>query len=141
MWHFCKSSTIFDEVLPTVYDTMYTKGAKIEERDPLFSPQHKGSYRSTNNICKGIPQKFGWNQSPTNQSFAVSAGTLETPSGDNFKTSLKFEKHENLQANIKLENNLKHLKNNWYVETNLEDQRGESTYYFCWSGLDLAPKI
>ena len=58
MWHFCKSSTIFDEVLPTVYDTMYTKGAKIEERDPLFSPQHKGSYRSTNNIWKGIPQKF-----------------------------------------------------------------------------------
>ena len=38
MSHFLKSCHVFDDMLAAVYDTMYTKGIRVDEREILFSP-------------------------------------------------------------------------------------------------------
>ena len=40
MAHFLKASRVFDEMLPAVYDVMYTKGVKEDDRDILFTPKN-----------------------------------------------------------------------------------------------------
>ena len=37
MSHFLKSCEVFDSMLPAVYDAMYMKGIRIDERDLLFT--------------------------------------------------------------------------------------------------------
>ena len=41
MGHFLKACKVFnDNMLPAVYDTMYTKGIRVDERDLLFTAEN-----------------------------------------------------------------------------------------------------
>ena len=40
MEHFLKACKVFDDILPAVYDTMYTKGIRADERDLLFRAEN-----------------------------------------------------------------------------------------------------
>ena len=40
MGHFLKACKVFDDMLPAVYDTMHTKGIRIDERDLLFTAKN-----------------------------------------------------------------------------------------------------
>ena len=38
--HFLKACKVFDDMLPAVSDTMYTKGIRVDERDLLFTAEN-----------------------------------------------------------------------------------------------------
>ena len=40
MGHFLKACKVFNDMLPAVYDTMYTKGIRVDERDLLFTAEN-----------------------------------------------------------------------------------------------------
>ena len=40
MGHFLKACKVFDDMLPAVSDTMYTKGIRVDERDLLFTAEN-----------------------------------------------------------------------------------------------------
>ena len=105
----------------------------------------------------------------TAKSFASSITSVKTPSADKFKDSLRLDENGNLLADTEIKDNIHTMMLNHphkpsrhkteeerimkikgltklkeriiaNIEANIHDQCGESTFYYCWSGLDLSEK-
>lgn len=182
MGHFLKACKIMDEMLPAVYDAMFTKGIRVEERDLLFTakniyiiklladiqPSYENGYlRKADKSNLLVSTVFN-----TAKKFADSIITSKTPSADSFQASLRLDKPTgNLYADVKINNNvhtimlnhphkrsrniseeerLQKIKDDLTdlkvrimenIQTNVHDQCGENTFFYCWSGLDLTENL
>ena len=181
MGHFLKACKVFDDMLLAVYDTMYTKGIRVDERDLLFTAENifivkvladiqpnfeKGYLRKADKSSLLVSTVYN-----TLKSFASSTASLQTPSADKFKDSLRLDENGNLLADTEVKNNIhtvmldhphkpsRHVTEEQCileikegltklkekiianVEANIHDQCNKNTFYYCWSGLDLSDKI
>ena len=94
MGHFLKTSKVFD-MLPAVYDTMYTKGIRDDERNLLFTAENifivKVLADIQPNFEKGYLRKAGKSSLLVStvynrvKSFASSIISVKTPRADKFK--------------------------------------------------------
>ena len=178
MGHFLKACKVFD-MFPAVYDTMYTKGIRVDERDLLFTAENifivkvlvdiqpnfeKGYLRKADKSSLLVSTVYN-----TAKSFASSITSVKTPSADKFKDSLRLDENGNLLADTEIKDNIHTMMLNHphkpsrhkteeerimkikgltklkeriiaNIEANIHDQCGESTFYYCWSGLDLSEK-
>ena len=112
MAHFLKSCSVFDDMLATVYDTMYTRGIRVDERDQLFTaitvfiikimadlyPQFdKGFLRKADMSNLLVSEVYN-----LSDSFAKSMeDDFTTPSADAFHDSLHFDDNGNLIGTTK----------------------------------------
>ena len=61
MAHFLKSCNVFEEMLPAVYDVMYTRGIRFDERDRLFTASNIFIIKSMAELHP-LPEegRYGW---------------------------------------------------------------------------------
>ena len=180
MGHFLKGCKVFDMLL-AVNDTMYTKGIRVDERDLLFTAENtfivKVLADIQPNFEKGYLRKADKSSllvstvSNTAKSFASSIISVQTPSADKFKDSLRLDENGNLLADTEIKDNIHAMMLNHphkpsrhvteeqrilkikegltklkeriiaNIEANIHNQCSKNTFYYCWSGLDLSDKI
>ena len=181
MGHFLKACKVFNEMLPAVYDTMYTKGIRIDERDLLFTASNifilkllaeiqpefdKGYLRKADKSSLLVSTVYN-----TARSFVDRVNELQTPNANEFKDSLRIDQNGNVLVDTKVMGNnhtmmlnhphkpsrhtteaerLQKIKDSMVnlkerivenIVSNVEDQCGENTFYYSWSGLDLEVPI
>ena len=115
MGHFLKACKVFD-MFPAVYDTMYTKGIRVDERDLLFTAENifivkvlvdiqpnfeKGYLRKVDKSSLLVSTVYN-----TVKSFASSITSVKTPSADKFKDSLRLDENVNLLADTEIKDNI-----------------------------------
>ena len=166
-------------MFPAVYDTMYTKGIRVDERDLLFTAENifivkvlvdiqpnfeKGYLRKADKSSLLVSTVYN-----TAKSSASSITSVKTPGADKFKDFLRLDENGNLLADTEIKDNIHTMMLNHphkpsrhkteeerimkikgltklkeriiaNIEANIHDQCGESTFYYCWSGLDLSEK-
>ena len=103
-------------MLPAVYDTMYTKGIRADERDLLFRAENifivkvladiqpnfeKGYLRKADKSSLLVSTVYN-----TAKSFASSITSVKTPSADKFKDSLRLDENGNLLADTEIKDNI-----------------------------------
>ena len=183
MAHFLNAAKVFDDLMPAIYDVMYTKDVKEDERNILFTPKNVFILK----IIAELDHIFNAHYlKPADKgdllvstvyniakSFADEMLGFDTNNADKFVNSLTFDENGNLQATAKIsgrsnkhtitlnyphkqvrnqtqEDRLSQLKEELAalkeaivknIVENVNDQCDESTYYYCWSGLDLNLKI
>ena len=108
MAHFLNSCKVFDDMLAAVYDTMYTRGIRVDERDLLFSamnvyiikvmadlqPKFEGTFlRQADKGDLLVSMVFN-----LSDYFAKLMEQFETLLADAFWESLKFDTNGNLLA-------------------------------------------
>ena len=115
MAHFLKSCAVFDDMLAAIYDTMYTRGIRIDERDLLFTcinvyiikvmadlqPKfYAGFLRKADVSDLLVSEVFNMSES-----FAKSMENFTTPSADAFFVSLEFDGNGNLNGSTLVSGN------------------------------------
>ena len=116
MGHFLKACKVFDEMLPAVYDTMYTKGIRADERDLLFRAENifivkvladiqpnfeKGYLRKADKSSLLVSTAYN-----TAKSSASSITSVKTPGADKFKDFLRLDENGNLLADTEIKDNI-----------------------------------
>ena len=111
MAHFLNSCKVFDDMLAAVYDTMYTRGIRVDERD-LFSamnvyiikvmaylqPKFEGTFLRQANLLMSMVFNLS-------DSFSKLMEQFETLLADAFWESLKFDTNGNLLAQTRCAGN------------------------------------
>ena len=115
MGHFLKTCKVFD-MLPAVYDTMYTKGIRDDERNLLFTAENifivKVLADIQPNFEKDYLRKADKSSLPvsmvynTAKSYASSITSVKTPSTDKFKDLLRLDENGNLLADTEIKDNI-----------------------------------
>ena len=116
MGHFLKACKVFDDMLPAVSDTMYTKGIRVDERDLLFTAENIFIVKVLADIHsafeKGYLQKADKSSLlvsmfyNTAKSFASSITSVKTPSSGKFRDSLRLDENGNLLADTEIKDNI-----------------------------------
>ena len=110
MAHFLKASRIFDEMLPGIYDVMYTKGVKEDDRDTLFTPKNNFILKIMSDLDHVFNSHYLRKADKGDllvstvyniaHSFADTMVNFSSTNAQNFVDSLKFDQHGNLQATL-----------------------------------------
>ena len=181
MGHFLKGCKVFDNMLLAVNDTMYIKGIWADERGLLFTAENIFIVKVLADIQPNFEKDYLWKADKssllvstvynTAKLFASSIISVQKPSADKFKDSLRLDENGNLPADTEIKDNIHTMMLNHphkpsrhvteeqrilkikegltklkeriiaKIEANIQDQCSENTFYYCWSGLDLSDKI
>ena len=116
MGHFLKACKVFDDMLPAVYDTMYTKGIRADKRDLLFTAENIFIGKVLADIQSNFEKRYLRKAHKssllvstvynTAKSFASSITSVKTPSADKFKNSLRLDENGNLLADTEIKDNI-----------------------------------
>ena len=115
MAHFLNASKVFDDMLPAIYDVMFTKNVRKEERDILFTPQNIFILKIISQHQPIFESRFLRKADKGNllvttvfniaDSFATEMSAFETHEADEFKESMKFDTNGNLLTTTKIGGN------------------------------------
>ena len=110
MAHFLKAARVFDEMLPGVYDVMYTKDVKEDDRDILFTPKNVFILKIMSELDPLFNAHYLKKADKGDllvstvfdlaHSFADEMNEFSSKKADDFLDSLKFDVNGNLQASI-----------------------------------------
>ena len=105
MAHFLKASAVFDNMLPALYDVMYTKNVKEDDREVLFTPKNIFILK----IVADLDHVFNCHYLKKADKGDLLVSTVlvfEAAKADEFVDSLKFDINGNLNATIKIEGSI-----------------------------------
>ena len=116
MAHFLKSCNVFEEMLPAVYDIMYTRGIRVDERDQLFTASNIVIIKLMAELHPFFADHY-LRKSDTGDSlvstvynnaavFANDMEKFETQKSDAFRDKLKLDENGNLIGSTQVKSNV-----------------------------------